>query len=195
MEKKKGAFIVISGPSGVGKNTIADVLVDKGYGIYSVSMTTRGIREGEKEGRDYFFVSKEEFDRNIEEGNFLEYARYGDNYYGTLKSYVFDNLNNGINVIAVVDIQGGVNIENLFPEAVLIFIMPPSYEELEKRLRGRGTDSEEAILKRLDIAKKEMEFSSHYDYIVINNTVDRATEDIIDIIDKEVIKINENHYY
>ena len=193
MEKKKGAFIVISGPSGVGKNTIADVLVDKGYGIYSVSMTTRGIREGEKEGRDYFFVSKEEFDRNIEEGNFLEYARYGDNYYGTLKSYVFDNLNNGINVIAVVDIQGGVNIENLFPEAVLIFIMPPSYEELEKRLRGRGTDSEEAILKRLDIAKKEMEFSSHYDYIVINNTVDRATEDIIDIIDKEVIKINENH--
>ena len=195
MENKKGAFIVISGPSGVGKNTIADVLVDKGYGIYSVSMTTRGIREGEKEGRDYFFVSKEEFDRNIEEGNFLEYARYGDNYYGTLKSYVFDNLNNGINVIAVVDIQGGVNIENLFPEAVLIFIMPPSYEELEKRLRGRGTDSEEAILKRLDIAKKEMEFSSHYDYIVINNTVDRATEDIIDIIDKEVIKINENHYY
>lgn len=195
MENKKGAFIVISGPSGVGKNTIADVLVDKGYGIYSVSMTTRGIREGEKDGRDYFFVSKEEFDRNIEEGNFLEYARYGDNYYGTLKSYVFDNLNNGINVIAVVDIQGGVNIENLFPEAVLIFIMPPSYDELEKRLRGRGTDSEEAILKRLDIAKKEMEFSSHYDYIVINNTVDRATEDIIDIIDKEVIKINENHYY
>ena len=193
MKKKKGAFIVISGPSGVGKNTIADILVDNGYGIYSVSMTTRGIREGEKEGKDYFFVSKEEFDRNIEDGNFLEYAKYGDNYYGTLKSYVFDYLNNGTNVIAVVDIQGGVNIENIFPEAVLIFIMPPSYEELEKRLRGRGTDSEEAILKRLDIAKKEMEFSCHYDYIVINNTVDRATEDIIDIIDKEVIKINENH--
>lgn len=194
MNKKKiGAFIVISGPSGVGKNTIADILVDKGYGIYSVSMTTRGIREGEKEGRDYFFVSKDEFDKNIEEDNFLEYAQYGDNYYGTLKSYVFNNLDNGTNVIAVVDIQGGVNIENIFPEAALIFIMPPSFEELEKRLRGRGTDSEDAILKRLDIAKKEIDFSSHYDYVVINNTVDRAVNDIIDIIDKEIIKINENH--
>lgn len=193
MNKKKGAFIVISGPSGVGKNTIADILVDKGYGIYSVSMTTRGIREGEKEGRDYFFVSKEEFDKNIEDDNFLEYAQYGDNYYGTLKSYVFDNLDNGTNVIAVVDIQGGVNIENIFPEAALIFIMPPSFEELERRLRGRGTDSEEAILKRLDIAKKEMDFSNHYDYVVINNTVDRAVNDIIDIINKEIIKINENH--
>ena len=193
MNKKKGAFIVISGPSGVGKNTIADILIDKGYGIYSVSMTTRGIREGEKDGRDYFFVSKEEFDKNIEEGNFLEYAKYGDNYYGTLKSYVFDNIDNSTNVIAVVDIQGGVNIEKIFPEAVLIFIMPPSFEELEKRLRGRGTDSEEAILKRLDIAKKEMDFSSHYDYVVINNTVDECINEIINIIDKEVIKINEDH--
>ena len=193
MNKKKGAFIVISGPSGVGKNTIADILIDKGYGIYSVSVTTRGIREGEKAGRDYFFVSKEEFDKNIENDNFLEYAKYGDNYYGTLKSYVFDNIDNGTNVIAVVDIQGGVNIEKIFPEAVLIFIMPPSFEELEKRLRGRGTDSEEAILKRLEIAKKEMDFSSHYDYVVINNTVDECVNDIIDIIDKEVIKINENH--
>lgn len=193
MNKKKGAFIVISGPSGVGKNTIADILIDKGYGIYSVSVTTRGIREGEKEGRDYFFVSKEEFDKNIEKDNFLEYAQYGDNYYGTLKSYVFDNIDSGTNVIAVVDIQGGVNIEKIFPEAVLIFIMPPSFEELEKRLRGRNTDSEEAILKRLDIAKKEMDFSSHYDYVVINNTVDECINDIIYIIDKEVIKINENH--
>ena len=191
--KKKGAFIVISGPSGVGKNTIADILVDKGYGIYSVSVTTRGIREGEKEGRDYFFVSKEEFDKNIEFDNFLEYAQYGDNYYGTLKSYVFDNIDNGTNVIAVVDIQGGVNIEKIFPEAALIFIMPPSFEELERRLRGRGTDSEEAILKRLNIAKKEIDFSSHYDYVVINNTVDETVNEIIDIIDKEVIKINENH--
>ena len=191
--KKKGAFIVISGPSGVGKNTIADILIDKGYGIYSVSVTTRGIREGEVDGKDYFFVSREEFDKNIEEENFLEYAKYGDNYYGTLKRYVFDNIDNGTNVIAVVDIQGGVNIENIFPEAVLIFIMPPSYEELERRLRGRGTDSEEAILKRLDIAKKEMDFSNHYDYVVINNTVDECINEIVNIIDKEVVKINEDH--
>ena len=193
MNKKKGAFIVISGPSGVGKNTIADILVDKGYGIYSVSMTTRKIRDGEIEGRDYFFVDTDVFEDNIKKDNFLEYAKYNDNYYGTLKSFVFDNIDNGTNVIAVVDIQGGVNIEKIFPEAVLIFIMPPSFEELEKRLRGRGTDSEEAILKRLEIAKKEMDFSSHYDYVVINNTVDEAVNDIANIIDKEVNKINENH--
>lgn len=193
MNKKKGVFIVISGPSGVGKNTIADMLVDRGYGIYSVSMTTRKIRYNEVEGKDYFFVSKEVFDKNIEEDNFLEYAQYGDNYYGTLKSYVFNNIDNSTNVIAVIDIQGGVNIENIFPEAVLIFIMPPSYEALEKRLRGRGTDSEEAILKRLDIAKKEMEFSSHYDYVVINNTVDDCVNEIIDIINNEIVKVNMNH--
>lgn len=190
---KKGVFIVISGPSGVGKNTIADVLVDKGYGIYSVSMTTRKMRDGEIEGRDYFFVNTQVFEDNISKDNFLEYAKYNDNYYGTLKSFVFDNIENGTNVIAVVDIQGGVNIEKIFPEAALIFIMPPSFEELERRLRSRNTDSEEDILKRLEIAKKEMNFSSHYDYVVINNTVDETVKNIADIIDKEIDKINENH--
>lgn len=190
---KKGIFIVLSGPSGVGKDTIADILINKGYGIYSVSMTTRKKRNNEVEGKDYFFVTSDIFESNIENNNFLEYAMYNDNYYGTLKSFVFNNIDNGTNVIAIVDIQGGMNIEKLFPEAVLIFIMPPSFEELERRLRGRGTDSEEAILKRLSIAKKEMDFSSYYDYIVINNTVDEAVNDIINIIDKEVIKINENH--
>jgi len=193
MNKKKGVFIVISGPSGVGKNTIADLLVNKGYGIYSVSMTTREKRYNEVEGKDYFFVSNETFDKNNEDDNFLEYAQYGDNYYGTLKSYVFDNINNGTNVIAIVDIQGAINIENIFPEAVLIFIMPPSFEELENRLRGRNTNSEEDILKRLSIAKKEMNFSSHYDYVIINNTVDECVNEIIDIINKEIINVNENH--
>jgi len=190
---KKGVFIVISGPSGVGKNTVADILVEKGYGIYSVSMTTRKKREGEVEGRDYFFVNTEVFEDNIRKDNFLEYAKYNDNYYGTLKSFVFDNIENGTNVIAVVDIQGGVNIEKIFPEAALIFIMPPSSEELERRLRNRNTDSEEDILKRLEIAKKEMDFSSHYDYVVINNTVNETVNDIVNIIDEEIYRINENH--
>lgn len=186
----KGVFIVISGPSGVGKNTIADILINKEYGIYSVSMTTRKMREGEVEGKDYFFVSNDIFENNIKQNNFLEYAKYNDKYYGTLKSFVFDNIEGGTNVIAVVDIQGGVNIEKIFPEAVLIFIMPPSFEELERRLRKRNTDSEEDILKRLEIAKREIDFSSNYDYVVVNNTVDKCILDIIDIINKEKDKIN-----
>ena len=193
MNNKKGVFIVISGPSGVGKNTVADILIERGYGIYSVSMTTRKRREKEVDGKDYFFVDTKEFEDNIEKGNFLEYAKYNDNYYGTLKSYVFDNINNGTNVIAVVDIQGGVNIERIFPEAVLIFIMPPSFEELEHRLRNRNTDSEEDIFKRLEIAKREIDFKDNYDYVVVNNTIDDTVKEIVDIINKEKDKINGNH--
>lgn len=191
--KKKGVFVILSGPSGVGKNTIADILINRGYGIYSVSMTTRKRREKEVDGKDYFFVDTKEFEDNIEKGNFLEYAKYNDNYYGTLKSYVFDNINNGTNVIAVVDIQGGVNIERIFPEAVLIFIMPPSFEELEHRLRNRNTDSEEDIFKRLEIAKREIDFKDNYDYVVVNNTIDDTVKEIVDIINKEKDKINGNH--
>lgn len=191
--KKKGVFVILSGPSGVGKNTIADILIERGYGIYSVSMTTRGMRYKEIDGKDYFFVDTKEFEDNIEKGNFLEYAKYNDNYYGTLKSYVFDNINNGINVIAVVDIQGGVNIDKIFPEAVLIFIMPPSLEELEHRLRNRNTDSEEDILKRLEIARREIDFKDNYDYVVVNNTIEDTVLEIVDIINKEKDKINRNH--
>lgn len=190
---KKGVFVILSGPSGVGKNTIADILIERGYGIYSVSMTTRKRREKEIDGKDYFFVDTKEFEDNIEKGNFLEYAKYNDNYYGTLKSYVFGNIDNGTNVIAVVDIQGGVNIDKIFPEAVLIFIMPPSFEELEHRLRNRNTDSEEDILKRLEIAKREIDFKDNYDYVVVNNTIEDTVLEIVDIINKEKDKINGNH--
>ena len=131
----KGKFIVLSGPSGVGKNTILDMLVDNSLGIYSVSMTTRKKRKGEVEGRDYFFVNKEVFQDNIKNDNFLEYTIYNDNYYGTLKSFVFDNMNKGTNVLAVLDVQGALQIEKVFPDAISIFIMPPSFKELEKRLR------------------------------------------------------------
>ena len=182
---KKGILVVISGPSGVGKNTIASKIVEQGYGIYSVSMTTRKRREGENEGSDYFFVTEEVFKSYILEDKFLEYAKYNNNYYGTLKDFVFHNLNNGTNVIAVLDIQGGMEIEKIFPQAVLVFIMPPSFEELERRLKKRNTDSEEDIIKRLAIAKEEIKYKEKYDYVVINSSFDKAINDIIEIIKKE----------
>ena len=178
----KGKFIVLSGPSGVGKNTILDMLVDNSLGIYSVSMTTRKIRKGEIEGRGYFFVSREVFEDNIKKDNFLEYAIYNDNYYGTLKSFVFDNMNKGTNVLAVLDVQGALQIEKVFPDAISIFIMPPSFEELEKRLRNRNSDSEEEIERRISIAKEEIKYKDKYDYIVVNDNINKCVEEIEKII-------------
>ncbi len=185
---KKGIFIAISGPSGVGKNTIADILTERGYGIYSVSATTRKMRDGEKDGKDYFFISTEEFEKKIANQEFIEYTKYNNNYYGTLKSFVQDRLDNGENVIAVIEIQGGMNIKRIFPEAVLIFIMPPSFEELEQRLRKRNTDSEEDILKRMEIARMEIDYRTKYDYTVVNNVLEDTVEEIVDIIKKEIEK-------
>ena len=163
---KKGKFIVISGPGGVGKDTIAKELVDRTSIIYSVSMTTRKKRKNEVEGVDYFFVDKSTFEDNIKNNNILEYTLYNGNYYGTPSKYIF-------------------NIEEMYPEAISIFIMPPSFKELERRLRERNTDSEDVINERLLIAKEEIKYKDNYDYIVINNTVDKTVEEIINIVDRE----------
>ena len=178
----KGKFIVISGPSGVGKGTICNKLINELNAWYSVSTTTRSPREGEIDGVNYFFVSKEEFEKKISEGEFLEYNIYNDNYYGTSKKTVLDKMNEGINVFSEIDVNGAHNIKKIFPDALLIYIAPPSMDALRERLIGRGTESEEKINQRLEIAKKELEEVDFYDYVVVNDDLEKATNEVKNII-------------
>lgn len=170
MTKRKGILIVVSGFSGAGKGTLMKRLVQD-YDSYalSVSMTTRNPRPGEENGREYFFVSREEFEKHIEQKGFVEYACYCDNYYGTPRRYVEEQLQAGKDVILEIEIQGALKIKEQFPEALLMFVMPPSADELKRRLEGRGTESAEVISKRLKRAAEEAEGIESYDYIVIND--------------------------
>lgn len=186
----KGILVVVSAPSGCGKDTIvAEVLKkmpDKCF--LSVSMTTRAMRKGEANGVDYFFVTKDEFRKHIDDGNMLEYAVYGDNMYGTPIGPVRDMLDSGKTVFLIIEVEGGGNVKKAFPDATKIFIVPPSMAELERRLRGRGTDSEEAILKRLEIAKSEILRAEEYDFIVENDKLENAVEDVIMIVNSQLLK-------
>ena len=176
-------LFVISGSSGVGKGTVIKEFLKKHPDFkLSISCTTRGMREGEVNGVNYFFLSKEEFKQFIENEEFLEWAEFSGNHYGTKKSFVEECLKNGDNLILEIDTKGALNVKRLMPDAVLIFIAPPSLEELEARLRGRHTESEEAIQKRLDFVKLEIENSKKYDYVVVNDTVDNAVNQILKII-------------
>ena len=188
MENKRGKLFVYAGASGVGKGTIMKELLKRNERIrLSVSATTRNPREGEVHGREYFFVSKDEFKQMIEEDGFLEHAQYCDNYYGTPKSYVDEQLSKGLNVFLEIELQGAQNVLKLRPDAVSIFIVPPSVEELERRLRDRGTETEEAIEKRLAQAKVELDNAKLYQYIVINDDLDTAVQDVLAIVDKETL--------
>lgn len=182
----KGKLIVYTGASGVGKGTIMKRLLDKDDTVrLSVSATTRAPRPGETHGREYFFISKEDFEKMIRENGFLEYASYCGNYYGTPKKAVEDLLKQGLNVFLEIEVQGGVQVLEKCPDCTSIFILPPSYEELENRLRGRGTEPEDVILKRLEAAKSEMQFADRYDYVVVNDDADRAADEILQIIHKQ----------
>lgn len=182
----KGKLFVISAPSGTGKGTVIKRIFELCDGVaLSVSATTRSPREGEVNGVHYHFITMEDFNSRIENGEFLEYAEYADNKYGTLLKPVLENLDKGINVILEIEVKGFEQVKEKMPEAVAIFITPPSLEELERRLRSRGTDNEETIIKRLTIAKSELPMSEKYDYIVVNDLVDHAAREIISIIDKE----------
>jgi guanylate kinase len=180
MEKK---LFVISGSSGVGKGTVIKSFLEKHPNFkLSISCTTRGMREGEVDGVNYFFITKEQFENNIQEEKFLEYAQFADNYYGTKKRYIKEKFEEGFNIILEIETNGALQVKEKMPEAVLIFIAPPSVEELEKRLRGRHTEDEETIQKRLAQVKIELERSKNYDYTVINDNIERVVNEIESIV-------------
>lgn len=180
---KDGVLILFSGPSGVGKDTILDVVLNKDKNLQkSISLTTRGIRENETDGKDYYFISMAEFEQMIEDGEVLEHAQYGSNLYGTPKAPIDKWLEEGKTVILKIEVQGAKNIKKLYPDSVGIFILPPSMNELENRLRSRGTEDEQDIKKRLEIARNEVQQSIDYDYFVVNEDIESASEDVLTII-------------
>lgn len=179
----KGLLIVYTGASGVGKGTIMKKLLEKNPNLrLSVSATTRAPREGEQDGREYYFVSRERFDELIEEDGFLEHAEYVGNKYGTPKQAVFRMLDEGLDVILEIEVKGFLQVKEACPDCVTIFIAPPSFEELQARLRGRGTEDEEVISARLKTAEQELQSQSLFDYVVINDDVDRAADEVLSII-------------
>lgn len=180
----KGILIVLSGFSGAGKGTLVKKLLQT-YDNYalSISMTTRAPREGERDGVEYFFADKKEFEDKIKEDGFIEYASYCDNYYGTPKAYVEEQLKAGKDVILEIEIQGALQVQKKFPESLLLFVTPPSAKELERRLVGRGTESLEVIQKRLARASEESEGIEAYDYIVINDNLDVCVEELHRLVD------------
>ena len=179
-------LVVISGPSGVGKSSLCERLFAEDYSLeHSVSATTRPPRDGEVEGQDYYFLAKADFERGIKEGRFLEWAEVHGNLYGTLKSEVQDRMAAGKTPVLNIDVQGGKSIKDLEPNAVLIFLMPPSLEVLEHRLRGRGTNSEDDLEFRLGNSKAELAMWSHYDYVVVNDDLAEAVARTRHIISSE----------
>ena len=181
---RKGIIIVISGFSGVGKGTIVKKLLSK-YDQYalSVSATTRDPRPGEVAGKDYIYVSNEEFEKLIAENGLIEHAGYVGHYYGTPRKFVEDNLNNGIDVILEIELQGALQIKEQYKDAVMLFVMPPSAEELRNRLTGRGTEEADVIQKRLQRAGEEAVGIEKYDYIVVNDDLEESVERVHNIVE------------
>ena len=176
-------LFVISGSSGVGKGTVIKQFLSKHPEFkLSVSCTTRGMREGEIDGVNYFFLTKEEFEQSVKKNEFIEWAEFSGNFYGTKKSFIEDCLKNGDKMLLEIDTKGAINVKKIMPEANLIFILPPSLEELEARLRGRHTETEEAIQKRLASIKLEIENSKFFDYKIVNDTVENAVTKLEEIM-------------
>jgi guanylate kinase len=188
MTMNKGRLIVFSAPSGCGKGTmLAEILKDKNYCV-SVSATTREPREGEVDGVNYHFISKGDFLQKVADSEFLEYAEYCDNYYGTLISEVDGRLNDGLNVILEIEVQGAMKIREKRPDALFIFIAPPSVNELRRRLKKRGTETDEVIEKRVSQAAGEIALAPKYDYIIVNDALEDAVSDFFAVMRAEKLK-------
>ncbi|WP_077601117.1 guanylate kinase [Oceanobacillus sojae] len=189
MIKEKGILFVLSGPSGVGKGTVRKKLFEEEMDLqYSISMTTRDKRTGEVDGVDYFYKSREEFEKLIEEGELLEYAQYVNNYYGTPRQYVEETIEKGFDVFLEIEVQGAMQVKKNFPQGVFIFLFPPSLEELKNRIVNRGTESQELVLNRLKEARNEIEMMDAYDYVVVNDKVETAVDKVKAIIKSEHLK-------
>lgn len=184
--KQQGILAVVSGFSGAGKGTIMKALLNK-YDNYalSISATTRNPREGEVHGREYFFLTTEQFEDMIEKDQFIEYAQYVKNYYGTPRSYVEEKMAEGKDVILEIEIQGALKVKEKFPETLLVFVVPPTAEDLKNRLIGRGTETPEVIEERMKRALVESEEMDSYDYILVNDTVEKAVEDLHNLIQSQ----------
>ena len=192
----KGILVVVSGFSGSGKGTVMKRLMEK-YDNYalSVSVTTRNPRPGEKDGEAYFFRTKEEFEQLIREDGLIEYAQYVENYYGTPRKYVEEQLAAGKDVILEIEIQGALKIKEQFPETLLLFMVPPSAQVLEDRLRGRGTETEEVVQKRLRRAVEEAEFIEKYDYLIVNDDLDTCIHEAHEIIQSQHHRVDQRREF
>ena len=189
---ERGLLIVFSGPSGVGKGTVRQEIFstpDHKF-EYSVSMTTRAQRPGEVDGKDYFFRSREEFEELIRNGQMLEYAEYVGNYYGTPLTYVNETLDKGVDVFLEIEVQGALQVKKKVPDAVFIFLTPPDLNELQERLVGRGTDSEEVIAQRIERAREEIALMSEYDYAIVNDEGPLAAERVKRVIEAEHFRVD-----
>ena len=183
MGNNNGKLVLFSGPSGVGKDTVLEIVLAKDKSLQkSISCTTRSIRDNEVNGVDYYFISIPEFQKMIDNNEVLEYAYFGSNIYGTPKAPIDKWLSEGKTVILKIEVQGAANIKRLYPDSISIFILPPSMEELENRLRSRGTEDETDVKKRLEIAHNEIDMSKEYDYLVVNDSIEKTSEDVLNIL-------------
>jgi len=183
--KKKGIIIAISAPSGTGKTTIVkQILKEFAELVFSVSVTTRKKRANEKDGVDYFFISENEFKEKIRNNEFVEWEKFYDYYYGTYRSFIENNINLGKSVITEIDVKGALKLKRIYPEAILIFILPPSFDELINRLKNRQTESKEDFKKRIERAKMELSLKDKFDYFIVNSNLKKAIEDTKSLIKK-----------